>query len=631
MKSNEESYNLEDSKNMPDEIDLKRINQTLFRNKNLIIKIFLIFITISGIIAFSKKKIWKGEFQIVLENNNLESSALMNSEVAGLAGLQGDGNFLETQVGILESPSVLLNVFEFLKNEKKLLGKNVEKLKFNDWRKSIDVRLKKRTSILNLSYKDSHKDLILPVLDKISKQFQDYSGKNRLRSIQLALDYSEKQIPIYKEKSAESLKEAQKFAILQDLSILPGDSEIDKEIPNSINIELIRVEAANEIRNIDMKLKIIEDIGDDSERLMYLGMSIPELVDQGLPQTLDSLDRELINLKNLKNQIKKLDKDPVKIQYFGREIPQLVETGLPQLLKDIETQLAFNRKNYTNEDKIIKNLLRRRETLIDVFKKQAVGYLDADIEKNLIAKPKFIELLKLKAKRFLEAKKITAEANFSAAERPPGVIIKYKQLLANALRDKTSLDLLETNYRSLLLEKARIEDPWELITNPTLLPNPIEPRKKRIIAIGGILGIFVGAITALIIEKRKDILYSKDDLSSISNLRNLGELFFEENNKAERFIKFLFLSQIKNCQGSVAFLFVDLVEKIIIDKLKILLEGSLPNSEFLVTDDVLDCEKYSNIILCVNVGTSKISKCENIYKNILTLKKEVIGIICIVS
>ena len=40
----------------------------------------------------------------------------------------------------------------------------------------------------------------------------------------------------------------------------------------------------------------------------------------------------------------------------------------------------------------------------------------------------------------------------------------------------------------------------------------IEPRKKRIIAIGGILGIFVGAITALIIEKRKDILYSKDDL-----------------------------------------------------------------------------------------------------------------------
>ena len=63
-----------------------------------------------------------------------------------------------------------------------------------------------------------------------------------------------------------------------------------------------------------------------------------------------------------------------------------------------------------------------------------------------------------------------------------------------------------TRALSLLLEKARIEDPWELITNPTLLPNPIEPRKKRIIAIGGILGIFVGAITALIIEKRKDIL-----------------------------------------------------------------------------------------------------------------------------
>ena len=39
-------------------------------------------------------------------------------------------------------------------------------------------------------------------------------------------------------------------------SILSGESEIDKEIIGSINIEAIRVQAANEIRLIDEQLSL---------------------------------------------------------------------------------------------------------------------------------------------------------------------------------------------------------------------------------------------------------------------------------------------------------------------------------------------------------------------------------------
>ena len=67
-------------------------------------------------------------------------------------------------------------------------------------------------------------------------------------------------------KSQEKLKEAQKFATEQDLTILSGEADIDNEIPNTINIEAIRVESANEIRNIDIQLSQLKELNDVAAR-----------------------------------------------------------------------------------------------------------------------------------------------------------------------------------------------------------------------------------------------------------------------------------------------------------------------------------------------------------------------------
>ena len=92
---------------------------------------------------------------------------------------------LKTEVGILKSPSVLMNIFEYVKKEKLLRNdESYINLRFRSWRESnLDIELIKDTSILNLAYRDTDKDLILPVLEKISNAYQSYSGEKRLREI----------------------------------------------------------------------------------------------------------------------------------------------------------------------------------------------------------------------------------------------------------------------------------------------------------------------------------------------------------------------------------------------------------------------------------------------------------------
>ena len=146
---------------------------------------------------------------------------------------------------------------------------------------------------------------------------------------------------------------------------------MDGEIPNSINIEAIRLEASEKIKNINFQLKTLEEIGDDPEILLNLVRSIPELVEQGLPQKYD----------------------------------------------DLTAKLLYQKSVFTDEDKSIKDLKREKEFIIQLFKERSKSYL--------------------------EASKISAEAMLAEAERPEGVLIKYKELLREAFRDKKTLEELK--------------------------------------------------------------------------------------------------------------------------------------------------------------------------------------------
>ena len=131
-----------------------------------------------------------------------------NAASLGLGNLVniGQSSTLKTEVEILKSPSVLLPVFKYVKQNKKELSQVDEKWKYSTWLKSLKVELELGTSVLNLKYKDSEKDLIIPVLNKISKAYQKYSDKDRIKSLNNGINYLTKQVDLYKNKSKDSLR-----------------------------------------------------------------------------------------------------------------------------------------------------------------------------------------------------------------------------------------------------------------------------------------------------------------------------------------------------------------------------------------------------------------------------------------
>jgi len=227
------------SSNSEGEIDLKVLIR-LFKRNWKFISIFIILGSTFGLIrSYSKVSVWKGTFQIVVDADEKSSplgplagatDTLQNIMVPNLLRKGISDN--KTQEEILNSPYVLKPVFNFVKNEYKNRGENVDKLTFKDWsQKKISTEFKQNTNVLNVSFKDKDKKFILNTLNLISKKYQKYSKNTKQKGLKKGLNYLLAEKEILTARSQKTLKEFNEFSIKNGLSDIDGFAGLKDATP----------------------------------------------------------------------------------------------------------------------------------------------------------------------------------------------------------------------------------------------------------------------------------------------------------------------------------------------------------------------------------------------------------------
>ena len=95
-------------------IDLQSLFRILKRGKKLIFLIVLSSTFITGIYSIKTKPKWIGSFNIVVKKNSEDTANASMNPIANFNNIVNDTN--ETERLILQSPSVLMPVFDFVKN-----------------------------------------------------------------------------------------------------------------------------------------------------------------------------------------------------------------------------------------------------------------------------------------------------------------------------------------------------------------------------------------------------------------------------------------------------------------------------------------------------------------------------------
>ena len=154
----------------------------------------------------------------------------MVANLAGLSSITGKSS-LATEVKILQSPSVLKPVYDFVKSKKLASGEDVRGWIYKNWVKSnLSIKLEEGTSVLNLTYRDTDESLLLPVLKLIGNTYQEYSNRDNAKSIDNALKFTYKQSIALKTQAMESNRRLDAFKFTYGI----------KDDSNEINSPLLK-------------------------------------------------------------------------------------------------------------------------------------------------------------------------------------------------------------------------------------------------------------------------------------------------------------------------------------------------------------------------------------------------------
>lgn len=302
------------------EINLSSILKKLKRNTLFILSITTLSTIFSIYYASIQVPIFKGQFQILVrddekENRNNASSKLIN--IPG-ARLNVSNTFKETQALILTSPMVLNPIYEFAKTEYKERKDNISTLSYDNWLKNnIEFKFVKDSDVFEITFKDRDKKFIKSILNMISEKYKKYSKEEYNKNLNRELNYLKKQEKIYIAKYEKSFKKSNDFVVENNLynknnQIL--QSNLDNSKLKNFNQAKIRYfDQFSLLDDYELKLaKYSSILKPNSEYMSELNSQISKLKKITQKPTRILLQKEFLNksmlrdevtLENIKNQI----------------------------------------------------------------------------------------------------------------------------------------------------------------------------------------------------------------------------------------------------------------------------------------------------------------------------------------
>ena len=496
-----------------EELNLEELLAALRRRWRLV----LAGIALGGLVAAVTTSItrptWEGTFEIVLGSKNrggggggtLSPNSMLAS-LATLTGEPGKGAELGTEVKILESASVLSPVFEELRARKAALGEEMAGYSFKSWIKNLALELNKGTSVLTVTYRDTDKSQILPVLHSLSTTYQDYSISERNESLKNATKFAKEQARIYRERSDASFRALNSFGLTYGISSQSTG---------------------------------VGGLGG--------GLDISKLLSSTDPSG------AAINMTGIS----------------GSSIKQNGVDPLSQLAQ-LNQELISKQQTFTANDPSVILLKKERDAVRRYIESSAFGNI-AYPGKQILSK-----------------------------DKAQSILIRHQELERKANRDLATLNSMESALLSLQLEQARASTPWQLISTPTLLPQPVAPRKPRNLLIGLSSGMVLGCALALTADRLSGKIFKKEKFIELLPTQLLLELQSDQVQNWTDSLRLLGLE--KACVGSIAIFPLGEISRTDLNRIRDILKQTC-NNNTEICSTTFEATKFDKLLIVAAPGS----------------------------
>lgn len=448
-----------------------------------------------GVWTFQQTPRYVGKFQLLVASG--DNPPALNQ----LPAPDVSGNTVEydTQIEVLRSPKILKPILQKISPHYRDLDDKGLAQKPKNKEEPLKIIRLPQTKILEISYEDNNPKKIIFVLNNLADAYLKYAREVKQSELKAAIEFVNIQLPKYQQQVSQYEQKLQK--VREKYNILDPQAQ------------------ANEL----------------SKQLLYLQTE--------LLNTQVQLKETTSLYQNLEKQVGLKPQEALNSSYLS-ESPRY--QYLLNQLQQVEIELAKQATIFVDDSPIIQTLKEKQANLQSLLKEESKKILgDQPSEQinpsnNHLDSPSAVRLA-LNQQLVQSANQIQVLQTRSSVlqkqienvkkqlEKIPEIAKQYTELQRKIQVANESLSRFLEAQEKIQIKAAQKMSPWELLSSPELLKEPIYPNPMRNLSLGLVGGILLGMVAAVGLEKLDNKFHSGQEIKEATPLPILGYIPFQRN------------------------------------------------------------------------------------------------------
>lgn len=491
-------------------LNLKSLGRTIQRQALLIAGIATIVAVAASYQAMRIRPVYRGNFQLQVEPitnaaRAADPSTVTRTDGGGVPSIDAFRLDYPTQIEILQSPSRLDQIVQEVKAE-------YPQFTYEQLRQGLVVERLQRentpdpTRIIQVTFEGQDPSLVQKVLQVTADNYLDYSLEERKTQYGEGIRFIDDQLPGAQQQVDRLQDQIQQLQQQYDLIDPEGQGGQLSETINTINTDQLTTD--RELRE---------------QRTLY---------------------------ENLRNQLQLSPEEAIAASALSED-PSY--TALRENLVTIETELATELARFNEDSPVVRSLRERQRNATELLTQRAQQVIGQSLPggssspqiqayQNSIRLDLIGQLVTAGNQiRVLEARSRQISTDRQSFEgrlnQFPAVARQYADLTRQLEIATQTLNRLQTQRETLRLEAAQTQQPWQLSSAPLIprdangnfLPEPT--RASNLMIAGAALGLLLGTLLALLLERYRNVFYTVEDIQEAIKLPLVGVIPFSRGAK----------------------------------------------------------------------------------------------------
>lgn len=469
-----------------EEMDLLELWNILMKRKLQIILCFIVAVVAAGVISMYMEPIYQATATLMLKNEKASTLAALDP-LGALTGSSQANVMLQNYIYMLTSRTMLTDVLETM---------GINPVTGDDLRavnNALTVQQVTGTEILEIKFESPDREFAADFVNTLSQKFIDTTRDDNRSDLRTAREYLAEQIEIV----AAQLKEAEE-----------------------------------KLRSFRETERVIQPMQDSS-------LLVQQYVQWDTELTQTQIARIEVEQRLTQIQEKLLAQDEIIISSTTIQNNPLVQS-YQQRLADLEIALSGARELYTErhpevlslqaEIQEVRTKLANEVERVIATETQTINPIHSQLYSQLISTQVELVAINAREQAILEQRNALEGQYTNIPEKE----LELVRLMREVSVHEDIYLMLMTRYEEIRINEQMHSGNLQIV-DPAVVPhNPIKPRVKLNIAIGGVLGLFVGVGLAFLLEFVDNTIKTKEDVERVLGLPVIGQIpEFESNGKSK--------------------------------------------------------------------------------------------------